>query len=68
MFNYSRLRGRIVECFGTSSKFASTIKRSNSHVSKVLNGKSYLGQDEIDLWCEALKIEQDEIGGYFFAH
>ena len=68
MFNYSRLRGRIVECFGTNSRFAAAIERSNSHVSKVLNGKVYLGQDEIGSWCEALKIEQDDIGKYFFAH
>ncbi len=68
MYNYNRLKGRIVECFGTQGRFAAEVGRSNSHISKVLNGKTYLDQKEIDSWCETLEIEPGDIGAYFFAH
>ena len=67
-WNTSKLRGRIIEKFGTLTKFAEHINRTNQFVSKVLNNKSELTRDEMERWIDALDILPDEINPIFFIH
>ena len=68
MYDYRKLKGRIVERFNNQRRFSREIGRSEAFVSQVLNSKAYLDQADIDEWCEVLGIDQAEIGEYFFAH
>ena len=67
MHNTSKLKGRIIEKFGSQGAFAKRINRTQAFISKVLNGLSLLNQKDIVEWAEALEIPIDEIGTYFFA-
>ena len=66
MYDSSKLRGRIVEKFGSQSAFAEAAHRSISFVSQYLNGKVYLDQRMIEEWAVLLDISNDEIPVYFF--
>lgn len=66
MFDTSKLRGRIIEKFGSQGKFAATVGRSQAYVSDVLNGKRYLEQRDIDAWINLLDISPIDIPAYFF--
>lgn len=66
MLDTSKLKGRIVEKFGTQGKFAEYIGRTQQFVSYVINGKSELSQREVLEWAEALDIARVDIGEYFF--
>ena len=68
MFDTSKLRGRIIEKFGSQERFAKEIGRSKAFVSGVLNGKAYLEQRDIDKWANALDIPGIELNNYFFTH
>ena len=68
IFDYSKLKGLITERYGTQRAFAAAIGRSDTYVSLVLSGKSYLGQLEIDSWVDILEIKNEDIGLYFFTH
>lgn len=65
-FDYSKLKGRIVEKFGTQDKFASKIKLTSKTISNKLNNKTAFSDKEIMQWCEVLDISNDEINKYFF--
>ena len=65
-FRYNKLRGRIVEIFGTQKNFSDAIGISDATVASRLSGRLKFSQDEIIAWCNALKIEANEIGVYFF--
>ena len=65
-FRYNKLRGRIIEIFGSQAKFAEAIRVSEQTVTAKLNGRSPFSQDDIVTWSEALEIEQCDIGSYFF--
>ena len=67
MFDYSKLKGRIKEIFNTQGEFARAVNRSETYVSQVLNGKTFMGQDEVQKWADALEIADRDIGEYFFA-
>ena len=66
-FEYRKLRGRIVEKFGTYGYFAEKINVSMVTVSNKLRGVTQFSQDDIVLWCKALEIPLAESGVYFFA-
>lgn len=68
MFDTSKLRGRIIEKFGSQGRFAAEIKRSQAFVSEVLNGKAYLEQRDIDSWANLLDVSGEELNAYFFTH
>jgi hypothetical protein len=67
VYEYRKLRGRIVEKFGTQGKFAEAVKLSENSLSKKLNCKVPLTQEEIRLWSELLDIKQSQYAEYFFA-
>lgn len=65
-FKYNKLRGRIVEKYGTQERFSEAIGLSNVSVSKKMTGRTQFKQADIILWCEKLEIPFKEIGFYFF--
>ena len=65
-FKYNRLRGRIVEIYGSQAKFADVLGVSEQIVTAKLAGRSTFTQKNIIEWAEALMIDQHDIGDYFF--
>jgi transcriptional regulator with XRE-family HTH domain len=65
-FRYNKLRGKIVEVFGSQAKFAEEIGQSEQNITAKLAGRSSFTQDNIVTWCQALNIDQADIGSYFF--
>ena len=67
-FKYNKLRGRIVEIFGSQALFSKKIGLSEQSVTAKLAGRSMFSQSDIITWCNALDIDQNDIGLYFFTH
>lgn len=67
MYSYFKLKGRIIQKFGSQEQFAQHIKRSQVYVSHKLTGKTRFNQDSIKLWAEALEIPPTEYIDYFFS-
>lgn len=65
-FNYSKLRGRIIEKFGTYTKFAKEIGWESSYLSRKLNGEIAFTQADIVLFRDKLEILVEDIGAFFF--
>lgn len=65
---YQKLRARIVELFGSQGAFSKEIGLSEQSLTAKLNGKRQFSQTDIVRWSNALKIEADEVGEYFFAY
>lgn len=65
-FNYNKLRGRIIEKYGTQGRFAKAMGVSERTLSLKLNNKIFFSQDEITKISELLSIVSDEIQVYFF--
>ena len=63
---YNKIRGKIVEVFGSQREFAKAIGLSEQSVTAKLNGRTDLSQDDILKWADALKLEVSDIGNYFF--
>lgn len=66
MFETSKLRGRIIEKYGSQIAFSKASHNSISFISQYLNGKKYLDQKTIDKWTMLLDIPANEIDVYFF--
>ena len=62
-----KLRGRIVEKYGTIKNFASELGMSTVAVSKKINESAGFSKDDIIKWSEMLEIPAEEVGEYFFA-
>lgn len=65
-FDYSKLRGRIKEIFGTQDNFADALNIGRVSLSQRLTGKLEFTQEEIMKSCELLKFDPSEIPSYFF--
>lgn len=65
-FDYSKLRGRIVEKFDTQGAFAKAIGLSQRSLSLKLQGKLFFRQDEIERAINLLCIKKEDIDKYFF--
>jgi len=65
-FDYSKLRGKIKEVFGTQDKFAKALGIGRVSLSQRLNNYLDFSQSEIDKACELLKLSKEEIPKYFF--
>ena len=63
----NKLRGRIVEIFGSQAGFAEALGQQPATVSRKLNELRDLRRSEIEEWARLLKIRPDEIPKYFFA-
>ena len=66
MYNTSKLKGRIIEVYGSQAAFADAVHRSKAYVSQYMNGKVSLDQKTIDEWSTVLKIPGRDICAYFF--
>lgn len=66
MYDYSKLRGRIIEIYGTLSNFGKVAHTRVSRVSELLNNKANFQQEEISRWAMLLDIRPEQIGDYFF--
>ena len=65
-YTYDKLRGRIVEKFGTQDKFAQVLGISKTSLSKKMTGKAGFSQADVNKWTSLLDIDNSEIGLYFF--
>ena len=65
-FNYSKLRGRIVEIFGSQTEFSKAIKISERSLSLKMKGKVSWKQSEIVKAINLLGLEKNDIAEYFF--
>jgi hypothetical protein len=65
--NRRRIKGKIVELFGSQQNFAQHIGQTEQTISKKLRGKAAFSQEDIIRWCEALQIPASEVGEIFFA-
>lgn len=65
-FNLAKLRGRMVEKFGTVYQAAEAAGIRRELISLALNAKRELTPTEIFKLCEVLEIPDDEIRAYFF--
>lgn len=63
---YNKIRGKIVEVFGSQREFAKAIGLSEQSVTAKLNGRTDLSQDDILKWADALNLKASDIGNYFF--
>lgn len=66
-FDLSKLRGRIVEKFGSVSAFSRYIGKSPQQINPKLKGRKSITPRDIVDWSRALDIEVGDIGVYFFA-
>lgn len=66
IYDYSRLRGRIVEKFGNITEFINVISISSTSFYKKINRQIEFKQSEIIEICNVLEIPQQEIHKYFF--
>lgn len=65
-FNYSKLKGRIVEIFGSQISFAKAMEWSERTLSLKLNGKVSWKQTDIAKAIRLLKLSDSDIQDYFF--
>ena len=65
-FNYNKLRGRIIEIFGSQSEFAKKMKWSERTLSLKMQGKISWKQVDILKAISLLKLSVDDILEYFF--
>ena len=66
MYDYSKLRGRIVEKYGTITAFAGVLGISKTTVSLKLKNEIGFSRDDIVEWSELLDIPEEEYTLYFF--
>lgn len=64
--SYSKLKGRIIEKYGSQAEFARILGTYDTVVSRKMQGNVGFTHDDIVKWCNLLDIKQEEIGGYFF--
>lgn len=64
---YSKLRGRIVEKYGSMTAFAEKLNIKVQTVSRKLNSDIGFTKNDILVWSELLDIPKEEIGIYFFS-
>ncbi len=65
-FNYDKLKGRIVEKFGSQGAFAKHFGVSRNTFSLKMNNKVRFSTDDIATIAKMLDIDENEISLYFF--
>ena len=68
-FDHSKLRGRIIEKYGSCAAFAAAIGMPPATLSSRLNNKTYFSMPEMDAICApgCLDIAAEDIPSYFLA-
>lgn len=65
-YDYSKLKGRIKECFLTQSEFAKKLGISDASLSYKLNNKTVFDQNQIQDSIEIFDLTAQETMEYFF--
>lgn len=63
---YGKLKGRIVEKFGSQSRFAEALGTTENTVSRKMQSKVEFSKDDMIKWSELLDIPHGDIPDYFF--
>lgn len=66
VFDYGKLRGKIVEKYGSQTAFAKAFGTSENTLSMKMNNKVRFTSDDIVKISQLLEISEDKIGLYFF--
>ena len=66
MYDYSKLRGKIVEIFGSNDAFAKAFPMSERTLSMKMNSQRGWSQNQILHACDLLGIAFSDIPEYFF--
>lgn len=66
MYQYNKLKGKIVEKYGTRKAFAAAVGISENSLSLKLNGKTGFSQEDIEKWSKLLGISFDEYPSFYF--
>lgn len=66
MKDYSKLKGKIVEVYGSQEKLAKVLDISNQSMSNKMTNKVPFKTNEIEKLVELLAIDPQDIGVYFF--
>lgn len=66
VYDYSKLRGRIVEKYGSQGNFSRALGISQVALSRKLNNIVDFRQDEILKSISLLDIPNTDLGAYFF--
>lgn len=65
--NYSKLKGKIIEVYGSQKDFAAALKKDSATISQKLSGKIQWKREEIVDVCSVLNIPLEEVSEYFFS-
>lgn len=65
-YDYSKLRGRIIEIFGDQKAFAAAMGMGESTLSLKMCNKNTWKQNEITRAMACLGLKDDEVHAYFF--
>lgn len=65
-FDYSKLKGKIVEKYGSQSEFAKAMKWSERTLSQKMNGKVSWKQTDICTAISLLGLSENDVQDYFF--
>ena len=65
-YTYDKLRGKIIEKYGSQEKNAEVLGISTNSLSKKMTGKTGFSQKDIVEWTRLLDIDKSEYGQYFF--
>lgn len=66
MVNINKLKGKMIEKFGSQKAFAKAAGISIGCLSYKMNGKRKITYSDVVEWSNLLGIEQKDIGAYFF--
>lgn len=65
-FDFRKLRGKIIEKYGSIDNFSKAYGKSKQAISMKLNNKIAFSSEDIIKMTKMLDISHDEIGDYFF--
>lgn len=65
-FDYSKLRGRVIEKLGSSKVYADKLGISEIQLSKKMNNRAGFSQADIIQSCTILDIATQDIGSFFY--
>ena len=66
-FNFNRLRGKIIERYGSQAKFAKELGLSQNSLSRKMNNKTRFTSTDMVKIKELLSIPNNELDAYFFS-
>ena len=65
-FDYSKLKGKIIEKYGTQTEFAKEFGVSKNSFSMKMNNKTSFSTNDILKITNMLNIDKEDISSYFF--